>query len=59
MLNYKKIKEISLSSELFEDLFNRGKIGSRGLTAEELESLYEEASVIDSTDTVVIYAQEF
>ena len=53
------IKEVSLSAELFEDLFNRGKIGSRELSIEELKRLYENASVVDQSDTVVIYAQEF
>ena len=59
LLEYEKIKEVSLSTELFEDLFNRGKIGSRELSTDELKELYENASVIDSSDTVVIYAQEF
>jgi hypothetical protein len=58
-LEYEKIREISLSSELFEELFNRGKIGSRELTSQELKTLYEDSSVIDSSDTVTIYAQEF
>lgn len=53
------MKEVSLSTELFEELFNRGKIGSKELTFDELQELYEDASVIDSNDTVVIYAQEF
>lgn len=59
ILEYDKIKEVSLSTELFEDLFNRGKIGSRELSFDELKELYNKASVIDSSDTVVIYAQEF
>ncbi|MBJ8363550.1 hypothetical protein I6M76_13175 [Citrobacter cronae] len=58
-LEYDKIKEVSLSAELFEELFNRGKIGSRELSCDELEILYQNASVIDAHDTVVIYAQEF
>ncbi|HCG5950822.1 hypothetical protein L3V27_22365 [Vibrio sp. J2-3(2022)] len=58
-LTYDDIKEYSLSGDLFEELFNRGKIGSRELTRNELEDLYHEASVIDSSDTVVIYVQEF
>jgi hypothetical protein len=40
-------------------LFNRGKIGSRELSFDELNLMYQNASVIDSSDTVVIYAQEF
>ncbi|MEQ9882106.1 hypothetical protein ABRP83_07960 [Pectobacterium brasiliense] len=59
LLEYEKIKEVSLSAELFEELFNRGKIGSRELSCDELQVLYKNASVIDADDTVVIYAQEF
>lgn len=59
LLEYENIKATSLSGELFEELFNRGKIGSRELSQDELEELYYDASVIDSSDTVVIYAQEF
>jgi hypothetical protein len=58
-LEYEKIKATSISSELFEELFNRGKIGSRSLTHDELKKLYEDSSVIDSSETVIIYAQEF
>lgn len=59
LIEYEKIKSVSLSTELFEDLFNRGKIGSRDLSISELENLYKQSSVIDASDTVVIYAQEF
>ncbi|MGR3772816.1 MULTISPECIES: hypothetical protein [Edwardsiella] len=59
LLEYDKVKEVSLSAELFEELFNRGKVGSRELSRDELEVLYKNASVIDAHDTVVIYAQEF
>lgn len=59
ILEYDNIKEVSLSAELFEELFNRGKIGSRDLSYDELGTLYKNASVIDAHDTVVIYAQEF
>lgn len=58
-LEYEKIKTTSISSELFEQLFNRGKIGSRSLTHDELKKLYQDSSVIDSSETVIIYAQEF
>jgi len=58
-LEYKKIKSISISSMLFEDLFNRGKLGSRSLTIKELEELYKQSNIIDSSDTVIVYAQEY
>ena len=59
ILEYTKMRDISLSSEMFEQLFNKGKIGSRLLTYEELQKLYEEHQVTTDEDTVVIYAQEF
>jgi hypothetical protein len=59
VLEYSKIRDVSLSSETFEQLFNKGKIGSRLLTYSELEELYEEHEVASGNDTVVIYAQEF
>ena len=59
LIEYENIKDVSLSSELFEYLFNRGKIGSRELYPEELEEIYKDTSIISTDDTVVIYAQEF
>lgn len=59
ILEYKKIRDVSLSSEMFEQLFNKGKIGSRLLDYAELKELYAEHDVAADEDTVVIYAQEF
>lgn len=59
ILEYKKMRAISLSSEMFEQLFNKEKIGSRLLTYAELKELYAEHKVAADEDTVIIYAQEF
>jgi len=59
ILEYKKMRGVSLSSEMFEGLFNTGKIGSRQLDYEELTTLYEAHEVAAGQDTVVIYLQEF
>lgn len=59
VIEYGNIKDISLSSEMFEQLFNKGKIGSRLLNYEELKKFYEEYQVESEVDRVVIYAQEF
>jgi len=59
LLEYKRMRDISLSSEMFEQLFNKGKIGSRWLTYDELFELYSEHSIANDESTVVIYAQEF
>ncbi len=58
-LEYKKMRNISLSNEMFEQLFNKGKIGSRYLTYAELTDLYKRNAIAEDENTVVIYAQEF
>jgi hypothetical protein len=58
-LEYKTMRDISLSSEMFEQLFNKGKIGSRHLTYFELTNLYTKNAIAEDENTVVIYAQEF
>lgn len=58
-LEYKNIRKVSLSSDIFEYLFNKAKIGSRKISYKSLQELYEKYSVLDSSDTVIIYAQEF
>lgn len=57
-LDYKGIKDVSLSSLLFEDLFNGGKIGSKRLSYEELSELYRSSDIINSEEKVIIYAQD-
>ncbi len=59
LLEYKNIKDVSLSSEMFEFLFNKGKIGSKELTYDQLSELYNGFLESSSRDRVVIYAQEF
>lgn len=59
LLEYNSVKSIALSSEVFEYLFNKGKVGSRSLTYTELTSLYKEYAIAASEDTVIIHAQEF
>lgn len=58
-LEFDKIKHTSLTGELFEHMFNRGKVGSRPLSYEELEDIYRDSSIIDSSESVVVYAQEY
>lgn len=58
-LEYNQIKGTSLSSEVFEYLFNAGKIGSRMLAYPELTELYKKYEVAASENHVIIHAQEF
>lgn len=59
ILEYKNMKDVSLSSEMFEFLFNKGKIGSKDLSYSELEELYSKFLGDASGQRVVVYAQEF
>lgn len=59
LLEYKKMKDISLSNDMFEFLFNKGKIGSGYIDYEKLKILYSDFLDSSSIDRVVIYAQEF
>jgi hypothetical protein len=58
-LEYEAIKDVSLNGDLFDELFNKGRIGSRKITYLELEKLYSDGLIQPSTDTMIIYAQEF
>jgi hypothetical protein len=58
-LEYRNMRNVSLSSEMFEYLFNKGKIGSRLLSYAELKTLYADYLIESAEDHVVIYAQEF
>jgi len=58
-LEYKNIKKVSLSHEQFEDLFTKGKIGSKPLSIEELTELYKDAKIISKNDRILLYAQEY
>ncbi|WP_024771764.1 hypothetical protein [Aquimarina macrocephali] len=58
-LEYNNIKDISISNDMFEFLFNKGKIGSKQLTYDELEKVYEQFLDESSNERVIVYAQEF
>ncbi len=49
----------SVSQRLFEELFNRGMLGSRWLPYQEIEALYREHRILDSDQRIIVYAQEF
>lgn len=59
VLTYDSICETSLSSDVFEYLFNAGRIGSRMVPYSELIELYKSYEVEASEDRVIIHAQEF
>ncbi|WP_444986045.1 hypothetical protein [Halomonas mongoliensis] len=59
LLEYEKMRNVSLSTEAFEFLFNSGKIGSDWMSQDDLYEIYADSLVDASQDRVVIYAQEF
>jgi len=59
LLEYRNMKEVSLSSDMFEILFNKGKIGSGLLSYDMIYELYSEKLSIQDKGNVIIYAQEF
>lgn len=58
VLEYGHLKDTSLAGDMFEVMFNRGKIGSRPIEYEDLERLYLDHCVESAKNNVVIYAQE-
>lgn len=59
LLSYKSIKGSSISGYLFEELFNREKIGSKKLSYKELKNFYKGMEIIKSKESVLLYAREF
>lgn len=59
VLEYDNVRKISLSHNMFEELFNQGKIGSKPLSLEELADLYKDSSIISKKDRMLLYAQEY
>lgn len=53
------VRKLSVSHEVFEELFVRDKLGSRELSFAELEDLWEKLEIRDGMDTVFIHAQEY
>lgn len=59
VLKYDNIREVSLSHHVFEELFSRGKIGSRSLTYDALADIYAKFGLTDVKDRVILHAQEY
>lgn len=58
ILEWKKIRDTSLSGKTFEELFADGRIGSNWMSTDELHRIYSEAIPDAPKDKVIIYAQE-
>ncbi len=59
VLEYDNVRKISLSHDMFEELFNQGKIGSKRLSLEELANLYKGSDIVSKKDSMLLYAREY
>jgi hypothetical protein len=57
-LDKKYMRSQTLTHKMFEPLFNKGFVGSRWLTEEELKSFYIDNGIIEANESLLIYARE-
>jgi hypothetical protein len=57
-LERKKIRFETLNHEIFEQLFNRGLLGSRWMDQDAVESFYKENKVLENDESIIFYARE-
>jgi len=58
MLSLDSIRHMSLSHHVFENLFTSGKIGSRTISYDELETLYAKLGSMIDQNRILIHAQD-
>src|SRR2546421_13039628 len=58
-IDSKTFRSESATHHVFEDLFNANMLGSRWLTYEELEELYQNHKILEADERITIHAQEF
>lgn len=54
----KNVRFQTLNHELFENLFNRGFIGSQWLDQEVVEEFYKQNKILEDNESVIFYARE-
>jgi hypothetical protein len=59
ILRSNRICNSAITQDVFQDLFNRGMLGSRWLDAKILEKFYSNLGIFSDYDRVVIHAQEY
>jgi len=58
VLYSKNIRSQAVTHKSFEELFNTSMLGSRWLTYSELENVYRSSGILETSDRIVIHAQE-
>ncbi|MBA4286741.1 MAG: hypothetical protein C0434_14540 [Xanthomonadaceae bacterium] len=59
VLDFKGIRGTSVSGGAFEYLFSYNKLGSRSVTHEDLEEMYERLRISADLSRLIVHAQEF
>lgn len=57
-IDRKQMRFDTLNHELFEQLFNRGFIGSQWFEQETIEDFYKKYKILESDESVIFYARE-
>lgn len=57
-LEKKQLRLQNLNHEIFEHLFNRGFIGSKWMKQSDIERFYLENNILQSDETITVYARE-
>jgi len=57
-LTYKGIKKASLTGEMFEALFNSGKVGSREFSSYDIDNFYKENNIFEHDERIIIHVRE-
>lgn len=59
VLRSNQISNSAVTQSTFQELFNRGMLGSRWLGSKMLASLYQQAGVFDDLENIVVHSQEY
>lgn len=53
------ISNSSTTQEIFQEMFNRGMLGSDWMSVSKLKKLYGQIGIFDNLDRIIIHAQEY
>jgi hypothetical protein len=59
VLKNETIRSRAISQHSFEELFGRAMLGSRGLPYAEVEQIYRENNIFNSSERIVVHAQQY
>ena len=59
VLRSSQISNCAVTQDTFQELFNRGMLGSRWMNAAYLQKFYTDIGIFDNLDRITIHAQEY